>query len=305
MQVRFVPYKDIDKKKWDECIATSENRLIYAQSFYLDAMAGVWDALIADDYKAVMPLPYRKKFAIKYLYEPPFIQQLGVFFKGEISPETYLLFEEQLLEKYKFGEITLNYKNADAAWKSAVKRRSNFILDLNKSYEELCNNYLPAFTKSLRRIKKFQLRYSVSNNFSAAIDHYKKNYGKLLPDFGKPAYEGLKKICSHLHSEGQLFVREVYSDNNKLLAGVVLMNDANRLYNIISFITEKGKKLEANYCMYDQIIQEFSGKKYLLDLEGSDVKGVSDFYKKMNPVNQPFLFLRFNNLHPLIKLIKP
>jgi hypothetical protein len=83
------------------------------------------------------------------------------------------------------------------------------------------------------------------------------------------------------------------------------MRDANRLYNIISFITAEGKKLEANYCMYDEIIREFSGKGYLLDLEGSDVKGVSDFYKKMNPVNQSFLFLRFNNLHPVIKLIKP
>jgi hypothetical protein len=305
MQVRFVPYKDIDKKKWDECIRLSENRLIYAQSFYLDAMAEAWDALIADDYKAVMPLPCRKKFTIKYLYEPPFIQQLGVFFTNEISPVTYKLFEEQLLKKYKFGEITLNYKNADAAWNSAIKRRSNFILDLNKPYEELYNNYLPAFTKSLRRIKKFQLQYSVSDDYNAAIDHYKKNYGKLLPDFGKPAYEGLKKICSRLHPEGQLFVREVYSEDSNLLAGVVLLSDANRLYNIISFITAEGKKLEANYCMYDEIIREFSAKGYLLDLEGSDVKGVSDFYKKMNPVNQSFLFLRFNNLHPLIKLIKP
>jgi hypothetical protein len=208
MQVRFVPYKDIDKKKWDECIRLSENRLIYVQSFYLDAMAQSWDALIADDYKAVMPLPCRKKFTIKYLYEPPFIQQLGVFFKGEISPETYRLFEEQLLKKYKFGEITLNYKNAEATWNSTIKRRSNFILDLSKPYEELYNNYLPAFTKSLRRIKKFQLQYSISNDYNAVIDHYEKNYGKLLPDFGKPAYRGLKKICDHLHAGKNLFVRE-------------------------------------------------------------------------------------------------
>ena len=305
MQVRFVPYKDINIKKWDKCISLSENRLIYAQSFYLDAMAASWDALIADDYKAVMPLPCRKKFTIKYLYEPPFIQQLGVFCRDEISQETYSLFEEQLLKKYKFGEITLNYKNAKAKWHSAIKHRSNFVLDLNKPYEELYNNYLPGFTKSLRRIKKFQLQYSVSDNYNAAINHYEKNYGKFLPDFSKPAYEGLKKVCSHLHAEKNLFVREVYSTDKKLLAGVVLMRDANWLYNIISFITAEGKKLEANYCMYDEIIREFSGKGYLLDLEGSDVKGVSDFYKKMNPVNQPFLFLRFNNLHPLIKLIKP
>lgn len=304
MQVRFVPYKDIDKQQWDQCVKASANRLIYAQSFYLDAMAGEWDALVLEDYKAVMPLTSKKKFAIKYLYQPPFIQQLGVFFRKGFSLETCRLFEEQLLREYNFAEITLNHQNTQAAWKSTVNERTNFVLGLNKPYEELYADYLPAFTKSLRRIKKFQLQYLRSDDYSAAIDHYESEYGKRLKDFDKSAYVNLKKVFVHLYSEGNLFTREVYSTNGILLAGVVLMRDAQRLYNIISFITEEGKKMEANYFMYDNIIQEFAGKDYLLDLEGSDVKGIANFYRKMNPINQPYLFLKFNNLHPLIKIIK-
>ena len=304
MQVRMVPYTDIDKKKWDQCITTAVNRLIYSQSFYLDAMAGEWDALVLGDYIAVMPLTFKKKFGIKYLYQPPFIQQLGIFSVNDISSEICSLFEEQLLKVCNFAEISLNYQNIQGDWKSATKERVNFLLDLNRPYEELRINYRQKFSQNLRSVKKFELLYLTSENFNAAIDYYEIEYGKRLKNFDKSAYTNLKKVCNYLDSKGNILTREVYSAKNALLAGVVLMRDAKRLYNIIPFTTAEGKKLKANDFMYDNIIQEFAGKDYLLDLEGSDVKGIANFYKKMNPVNQPYLFLKFNNLHPLIKIIK-
>lgn len=304
MPVRFVPYKDIDKKQWDQCIKASANRLIYAQSFYLDAMAGEWDALVLENYIAVMPLTYRRKFGVRYLYQPPFIQQLGIFSREPYYIVLCSVFEEQILKEYNFAEITVNYQNINGGWKGTTSERTNFVLDLNRPYKELYDNYLPAFTKSLRRIKKFRLQYAASENYKAAIDNYKNEYGNRLKGLDSHAYENLKKACEHLYPAGNIFTREVYSKENALLAGVVLMHDAGRLYNIISFITDEGKKLEANYFMYDNIIQEFAGRDYLLDLEGSDIKGIANFYKKMNPVNQPYLFLKFNNLHSLIKIIK-
>ncbi len=41
--------------------------------------AGQWDALVLDDYQAVMPLTWRSKFGIRYLYQPAFTQQTGIF----------------------------------------------------------------------------------------------------------------------------------------------------------------------------------------------------------------------------------
>ena len=87
MAIRYLPYNDIDKKKWDACIAAADNGLVYAGSMYLDAMAQNWDALILDDYKAVMPLTWKKKYSIHYLYQPFFTSCLGVFGKN-ISPRT-------------------------------------------------------------------------------------------------------------------------------------------------------------------------------------------------------------------------
>ena len=46
--------KAIDKPKWDALIAECGN--IYAYSWYLDIVHPGWDALVDDDYQAVMPL---------------------------------------------------------------------------------------------------------------------------------------------------------------------------------------------------------------------------------------------------------
>ena len=75
----YVENKNIDKVKWDRCIETAGNGLIYANSFYLDAMAKHWDAIVLNDYEAVMPLTWNKKYGIYYLYQPFLCASLGVF----------------------------------------------------------------------------------------------------------------------------------------------------------------------------------------------------------------------------------
>ena len=65
--IRYLTRREIDTTKWDHCIDTAGNGLIYAYSFYLDHMARNWDALVLNDYEAVMPLTWNSKFGIRYL----------------------------------------------------------------------------------------------------------------------------------------------------------------------------------------------------------------------------------------------
>src|SRR4051812_29985359 len=77
--IRYLEQKDIRKDLWDRCISDSANCLIYGYSNYLDRMTTNWDGLVLGDYEAVMPLPWRKKFGISYLYQPFLTAQLGLF----------------------------------------------------------------------------------------------------------------------------------------------------------------------------------------------------------------------------------
>ena len=57
--IHYLTNREIDKIKWDECIDKADNGLVYAYSFYLDHMAKQWDALVWNDYEAVMPLTWK------------------------------------------------------------------------------------------------------------------------------------------------------------------------------------------------------------------------------------------------------
>ncbi len=269
-------------------------------------MANNWVALVLDDYDAVMPLPWKKKWNIKYLYQPAFTQQLGIFSIKPLTASQVKIFIEIAAQHFKFAEITLNHLNATEPTGTIfqVTQRDNYTLNLNKPYEELHDNYLPAFTKSLRRIRKFEMLYVSSVNYQKTVELYRHLYGNRFRFSDGNIYRHFENICKKLFGENALVIRHARSTGNKLLASAVLLKDENRLYNIISCITTEGKKLEANYFLYDSIIKEFANTPLLLDFEGSDIEGVATFYKKFNPEHEPYPFIKFNTLPAFIKWFK-
>ena len=88
--IQYLKNKEIDFKKYDACIEAAINSRIYAYSWYLNIVADNWDALVLNDYEAVMPLPWRQKYFIKYIYPPAWTQQLGVFSSAEVN-ETLMM----------------------------------------------------------------------------------------------------------------------------------------------------------------------------------------------------------------------
>ncbi|WP_373942482.1 hypothetical protein OEG92_04340 [Polaribacter sejongensis] len=71
--IQYVKRKDLNILKYDACIENSIQSRIYAFSWYLDIVADNWDVLVLGDYKAVMPLPWKQKYFIKYITQPFFV----------------------------------------------------------------------------------------------------------------------------------------------------------------------------------------------------------------------------------------
>lgn len=98
-------------------------------------------------------------------------------------------------------------------------------------------------------------------------------------------------------------VRKVHHEK-QIVALVLLLHFKDRWYNMISCITENGKKLLANYFLYGKLLEEVSGRDEILDLEGSDKPGIKFFYEKMADENQPYHFISYNHLPKMIRLFK-
>lgn len=308
MKLSYITYKNIDKEKWDTCIRNAANGLIYAESVYLDHMAAHWDAIIMNDYDAVMPLTWKKKLGIRYLYQPCFIQQGGIFSKDTITEELLESFMDLASQKIKFAEITLNFLNVPQKTSHLYdcSLRNNFILPLGNGYTLVADQYKIYIKQRLKRLMKFSLQYHHTDQYSEVISLYKELYQERLPAFSDKDYARFTDLCHHYARNNRLISRQVFNkEGTSLLASALMLKDKKRIYNIISCILPEGKKQLANYFIYDQIIREHADQHILLDFEGSDVPGIAYFYQKFSAHNQQYPFIRYNLLPAPIRLLKP
>ena len=297
MELQIIPSLEIDKQRWDDCIANSTTPLIYAKSFYLNFLADNWSAIIADDYEFVMPVPWRKKYGIKYCYHVPFIQQLGVFGQN-LNEDILITFQKKLNEFVSYGDYAFNYSNVI----SAAVARNNYILPLSSKYEITREFFSSSHLGNISKAEKNSLQY-LPGEVDEAIDLFKSLYAKRLKNLNETAYKNFSELCNHLNKENNVIVRKVVS-NNETLSCALLLKDERRLYNLMPSTTEKGKQFSAGHFLFDCLIKEFSHTGMILDFEGSDIPGIESFYKSFGAVNQQYYQTHINSLPFLLRFFK-
>ncbi len=297
--IQFLTRKEVNIEKWNECITNAANGLIYSYSFYLDAICDNWDAFVINDYEAVMPLPWRRKAGIKYLYAPPFIQQLGVTGSHTIFYEEDLL--RQIEKLFRYGDIFFNYSHSLNSIPAAGK--TNFILNLNQPFSEIELGFSNVLKKNLKAVKKTELHTS-SYYHQLIIKIFQNKYQERVRHVRDIDYKNFSKLCDQLLSQNMLATKIIQNKEEEILAAVIIAIDNKRIYNLINHITATGRKTMANHVLMYEILKEFSGRNLLFDFEGSDLPGVKEFYEYFGPINQPYFHYHFNYLPFPLNLLK-
>ncbi|MBS1729209.1 MAG: hypothetical protein JSS67_00380 [Bacteroidetes bacterium] len=297
--VHIIPSDQIDQQKWDACIDQSDAPLIYAKTFYLHHMADEWHGVVWNDYECVMPIPWRKKYTIRYTYQVPFIQQLG-FFKKKSGSSTRPFLE--VLQKFcRYGYYAFNYANNIPTPDASLK--NNYILSLS-TYEAIAANYSSDLLQNLKKSVQYQLQYH-RVSYEKVIDSFYELYHQKTPHVSKNDFLNFKKLCSYLHQTGKIHCREVSGAKDETLALILLLQDGNRLYNMMNATPLAGRKMAANHFLIDKTLEEFCNKNLVFDFEGSDIPGIKNFYENFGASLQPYASLQFNKLPAPIKYFTP
>ena len=297
--IQILAATQIDKEKWNRCINESSNGLIYAYTDYLHAMAENWHGLVIDDYIAVMPLPWKKKFGIRYGYTPPFIQQLGI--TGIVDTVTLQQVLLSIHHFYSFADIHFNFSNAAIQNITQSSHRTNLIIDLSQGYSIIQSHYKSNLKEN---IKKAGMLTYTEDTIEQAVSLYQTHYRKRMRHITGNNYKSFTDLCLSLQEKKQCFTRTATDENNQVLATAILLKDNKRIYNVMNTTTPEGRNKEANHFLLDQIIREFAGQPLLFDFEGSELPGVHSFYKKFGAVNQPYFHYHYNRLPWPIRLIR-
>lgn len=298
-EIIWVRSEEIDRSRWDHCIQKSENGRIYAYSWYLDIMADNWDALLLGDYSAVMPLPWRSKWGIAYIYQPFLCAQLGIF-GNDLTSDLTNRFIEAIPTRFRLAEISMNPGNREIPHSFV---RNNYVLTLNKPYEKLYEQYRENNQRNIKKaiqigcqvvktppieeiinLARSQMREKnelIENNINSFNDLYR-----------------LLKIKDQVVSYG------ITGPDQQLIASAVFIFDEKRAYYILVGNHPNGRTLGASHALIDAFIKDHANTKWLLDFEGSDIRNLAFFYSGFGAQLEQYPFLKWNRLPLWLKWLK-
>ena len=301
--IRLLKHNEINKRRWDDCINKSFNGNVYALSWYLDIVHPNWNALIENDYERVMPLTNSKKFGLSYMFQPFFVQQLGVFSTSQLSQDDVDNFINAIPQQYLLTQYRLNsYNKVDYNSDIIVKHR-NVELDLIYDYQYLYNNYNNNTKRNL--VKAEAAGLSINNNINPEIiiNLFRNNRGKDVKHWKDKEYNRLLELINTAISQECCFTIGINDLDNNTIAGAVFMHSHDRIIFLFSGSDEAHKDKHALTMLLDNVIREFSETQYTLDFEGSDNDGLARFYKGFGGAEVFYPEVKYNNLKGILKFI--
>jgi hypothetical protein len=301
--IQHLTHEQIDKTKWDLCVQQCTNVLPYAFSWYLDRVSPGWEALVSGDYESVMPLTWKKKWGIKYLYQPFFTQQLGVFFKSKETQQEVIHFIRAIPKSYRFIDIHLNSENHFEHLDFKLRKRKNYILQLNKPYDKIAKGYDKHCLRNVKKAKRFN-HFIKPAEPSDIIEFYKKHKGLETKNVGKSDYAMLEQLCKEADKQKMMMAYGVYNDSEELLAGGLFLLSANRVIYLLGTASAKGKESRAMYALIDYMLMQRCGFQVVFDFEGSEIPGIARFFKGFGAEKETYYKFKLNHLPRLIRWLK-
>ena len=290
--IQYIKRSDLNIQKWDACIDAASNGLIYAYSFYLDALCDNWDALVMGDYEAVMPLPWRKKWGITYVYQPFLVAQLGAFGK-EMTGAVLEQFIVAIPKSFSYIDYMLNSKNIFLNTTNNSTLRSNYTLKLDKPYTDIYNNYS---TNIKRNIKK-----AFAKGCGIEKSNRLEDVTKLVQQQGninasKRDFRRFETLFNLLYAKDKAVVYSALSPPYETLSAAVFLIHQNRAYYILAGNHPLGKNMGTSHALIDAFIKDYSNQNLVLDFEGSDIKTLALFYRSFGAIEEKYSALKINRL---------
>jgi len=272
-------HHEIDKTRWDDCIDHSVNGIIYGYSWYLDVVAPGWDALVGDDYRSVFPLVQRKKFGIRYLCQPVFTQQLGLFSRDLITPDEVDKFLFSIPAHFRFAEINLNTLNKADPSANRLVPLLNHELDLINTYDKIAGQYSENQKRNLKKARSQGLTVFRQVRPEEVVRLFRENRGSRLAGLGDEEYRVLLQLVYKCLYNGMAEVYGVFDKANELCAGAIFVRSHRKAIFLFSAVNESARKTNAMTLLIDAFIRNNCPAHLTLDFEGSNDPDLARFYK--------------------------
>ena len=302
--IRFVPNKDIDRAKWDRCIARSPFGIAYAYCWYLDRICQKWDALVGDDYLLVMPLVNNTKYGIGYVYQPFFTQQLGVFSSLPIEPAIVGQFLNAIPKQFRLCDMKLNLGNTVPLESFVAKPNTTYHLNLQSEISEIRAAYNSNTRRNIQKATQNKIFISQISDVPLFLEFTRKNLKEKSPEIKSRHYSALQEVVNYAigNQLGEIYVAR--NAENTLLASVFFVRTNRTSIYLAASSNREGIEKSAMFLLIDTFIQNNADNNLTLDFEGSNISGIARFYAGFGGLPKTYYSLHQNHLPNLLRMFK-
>ncbi len=301
--ISYLRHTDIDLAAWDRRMAACANASWYGLSATLDAAAPGWDALLDEATGAQMPLPWRMKYGVRYLYQPFLIQHLGPF-SPHPDADAAARFLRGVPKRFRYADIYLLGAPFPGFAGLRTEERTNHELRLRGPLEVLHAGYSANHRRSLRKAEQLDVVVERGAGSGRVIDFLEGSEQFALWGIDSAQRATMRRVLVTTEEAGTGFGR-VVSNNGELVAAAWFVRESGRIIFLKGMGSAKGRDLRAMHALVDDVIAEHASSGAVLDFAGGNDPQLARFYSGFGA--EPVLYLRalMNRLPPLIRRMKP
>ncbi|WP_228445437.1 hypothetical protein [Chryseobacterium nakagawai] len=261
----------------------SEQRKYSATKDFLDITAPKqWEVLVYNDYEAVMPIPFVRKYGVKIVHNPKLCQQLGVF-----SNKDNVNLNEQFLDYLESHYLIRVYPFNDGnELRTKLRIKKNFLI-YPDVYEKVYARYSPKRKRKLR-LDEEVLNHSEIRHIS--YDEVRAFIESNIVGLGKESdLAGFMEIYKASYQLKYLSFLAFYY-HGEIINAIATYSDCNMVALLGTFSNKEYVKLSGASVLIDRMIKE-TIETHVFDFEGGDIPNIEEFFRGFRPELKPYALI--------------
>ena len=234
---------------------------------------------------------------MKYIYQPFYTQQLGVFGRDEPDPDLLRKMLKLLYRKFRFAGLNLNTLNLVGEEKPfEVVDKSNYVLPLDREYNHLFASFK---TNTKRNLKKsIDLSDLVDKGVSVEelVDLKRRND---VIKRSEEDYQWLKSLLAAIIKRGDGKIYATRTEGRLTAAAFFVFSKTRAIY-LLSASSSEGKDRRAMFRIVDTFVRDHASSGRILDFEGSNIPSVARFFIGFGARAEIYQGVSFNRLPAML-----
>ncbi|MCT4647379.1 MAG: hypothetical protein N4A74_20485 [Carboxylicivirga sp.] len=223
--IRIFKRDEIDDNKWDACVKKSVNGHVFAQTWYLDIISKNWDAVILNDYDAVLPLPIKPGVLFgQKIYTPYWSPYLGLINNVPVADQILTDFLNEI-SYYHVSLVMNHYNKLPAELFTQTDEKQIAVLDLIEPIDHVKDRMHASVISAVKGYQENKM--SVVRSLDAGLyTEYVKRKDVLAK---KKQLNQLLQILSFSIRFKSAAIYAAYDEYNEMIAGAFLLKFNNHL----------------------------------------------------------------------------